>query len=371
MLQGSYGKEPFDLRLTVLRLLGKLHIIIGVTALGVLLFAGGYYLKNVVLRDETLYETTSIYYVEYSVEKEFEVGTVHINQTSWNTYVQTDLFLDAVQSHLQGNNILSDGTKLELSKEELGVAIQAYLASDLRAPSTKVTTDHPEKSVLIAQAVEKAMVSELAGSLREITDMRVIDSATKSAEVIPDVRVGRAVILSAILSCFFVVLVLLLKETWDDSIYLPSSVWRRYGLKCVGGVDAEGTGKQIYATEELLQNMEYFFKDKKRVAVCPVSTDVNPDNMLESIKLLCPAVVNENWFATPAPLLCPEVCEELRKAEGILLMVVAGARVGKNLERVMDFLEQQDCKITAVIMTDVDSKLLKWYYLGAKKSVEV
>ena len=61
MLQGSYGKEPFDLRLTVLRLLRKLHIIIGVTLLGVFLFGGGYYVKNVLLRGETLYKTTSIY----------------------------------------------------------------------------------------------------------------------------------------------------------------------------------------------------------------------------------------------------------------------------------------------------------------------
>lgn len=370
MLQGSYGKEPFDLRLTVLRLLGKLHIIIGVTALGVLLFAGGYYVKNVVLREETLYETTSVYYVEYNVEKEPEVSTVHVNQTSWNTYVQTELFLNAVQAYLNENNTLSDGSRIELSNAELGATIQAYLASDLRVPSTKVTTDHPEKSVLIAQAVEKAMVGEMAESLREIIEMRVIDSAVAAEEVIPDVRVGRAVILSAVLSCFFVVLFLLLKETWEDNIYLPASIRKRYGLKCVGGLNEMGTANQIYATAELPQNMKYLFEGKRNVAVCPVSADMNPDSILEALKSLCPDEVSENWFVTPAPLLCPETCEELRKAEGILLAVNSGAREGKNFERVLEFLEQQDCKITAVVLTDVDVKLLKWYYLGMKQSAE-
>lgn len=368
MLQGSYGKEPFDLRLTVLRLLGKLHIIIGVTALGVLLFAGGYYVKNVVLQGETLYETMSSYYIEYAVEKEAEVGTVHVNQTSWNTYVQTELFLNAVQAHLKGNNTLSDGSKIELSNAELGATIQAYLASDLRAPSTKVTTDSAEKSVLIAQAVEKAMVGEMAESLREITAMRVMDSAVVAEEVIPDVRVGRAVILSAVLSGFFVILFLLIKETWDDSIYLPASIRRRYGLKCVGGIDVDG--EEVYAMTELPQNMSYFFENKSKVAVCPVSTNRNPDNILDAMKSLCPNQACEKWFLTPTPLLCPEVCGELREADGILLMVPAGSHVGKNFERVLELLEQQDCEVTAVLLTHVDAKLLKWYYFGMRRSVE-
>jgi len=368
MLQGSYGKEPFDLRLTVLRLLRKLHIIIGVTLLGVLLFGGGYYVKNVLLRGETLYKTTSIYYIEYNVEKEADVTTVHINQFSWNAYVQTETFLNAVQSHLAGNNVLSDGSRIELDNEELGALIQAYVRTDLRMPSTEITTDNPEKSMLIAAAVEKAMTGEMAGSLREITDMRVVDSGAKAEEVIPDVRVGRAVILSAVLSCFFVVLVLLLKETWDDSIYLPSAILKRYGLKCVGGLDADGVGGQVYTTAELSQNMEYFFRDKNRVALCPVSADMNPEQILGALKPLCPDVVNEQWFVTPAPLLCPESCEELRRADGILLLVNAGAHVGKNFERVLEFVEQQDCKITGVLLCGVDARLLKWYYFGAGKT---
>jgi len=371
MLQGSYGKESFDLRLTVLRLIGKLHIIIGVTVLGTLLFGGGYYVKNVLLQEETFYATMSSYYIEYDVEKELEVSTVHVNETTWNSYVQTDLFLDAAQAHLAGNNVLSDGNRIELSNEELGAVMQAYVASDLRVLSTKVTTDNPEKSVLIARAVEKAMLGEMVDSLREITTMRVIDGATSAEEVIPDVRVSRAVILSAVLSCFFVVLFLLLKDTWDDGIYLPSSVWKRYGLKCVGGLNQDGTDGQVYVTDELPRNMDYFFEGKSKIAVCPVSEDVAPDKVLESLKSSCFGVVNENWYVTPAPLLCPEVCGSLRSAEGILLLVPAGAGVWKNFERVKEFLEQQDCKITAVILTDVDIRLLKWYYFGMNRADKV
>ena len=126
----------------------------------------------------------------------------------------------------------------------------------------------------------------------------------------------------------------------------------------------DGTGEQIDATTELPQNTEYLFEGKMRVAVCPVAADMNPDNILGAMKSLCPKQEIEKWFATPSPLLCPEACEELRKADGILLAVSSGAHVGKNFERVVEFLEQQDCKITAVIVTGVDVKLLKWYYFG-------
>lgn len=382
MFQGSYGKEPFDLRLTVLRLLGKIHILAGLTLLGTLLFGGGYYVKNVLLRGEALYEVTSAYRVEYDVAAEVEVGTVYINQTSWNTYLQASAFLDAVQAHLAQNNTLSDGSCVSLSDEELGAALEAFLASDLRVPSTKVTTENPEKTVLIAKAVEAAMVEEFAEMVREIVSIQVIDGAEAAKEVIPDVRVGRAVALSAILSGFFVVLVFLLKETLDDSIYLPASIVKRYGVKCVGGMGVVNTvqvasalkekrengASKTYFTEELLQNLRYMFggEEKRRVAICPASRDVNPAQVLAELKAVYPEAVGQEWFVTPAPLLCPEICEELRTADDILLVVNAGSNVGKNFERVLEFLAQQDCAVTAVLLTDVDEKMLKCYYFGVK-----
>lgn len=372
MLQGSYGKEPFDLRLTVLRLLRQMHIIIAVTVLGVAVFGGGYYVKNVLLRGEKQYQVTSVYHLEYDVEKEAEVTTVHINYASWNTYLQSDLFLDALLEHLKSNNTLSDGSKLEPDKGEVGAMLEAFVQSDLRVPSITVTTTDPEKSVLISKAVETAMVREMNESLKEVTDIQLVSSGT-AKEVIPDVRVGRALALSAILSFFFVVLFLLLKETWEDSIYLPSSVVRRYGLKCVGGLNTHtstkaetpnATAEPVFATKEMQENLKYFFENKSRVAVCPVSEEGNPEEILKALRELCPAVVGENWFATPAPLLCPEICGELRDADGILVAVNSGARRGKEFERVIEFIGQQDCEVTAVVLADVDVNLLKWYYLG-------
>ncbi len=349
MREVYFGREPFDLRLTVLRMLRQLHIIAILTALGTALFGGGYYVKNVLLRTDGLYAAESIYRVEYAVEEERDVATIYINEMSWNTYLRTQDFIDAVQRHLAELN-QGSGLQVTVSDEELREIITAVLASDLRVPSTTVTTDSPEKSVRVALAVEAAMTEDFPAGVREISSISVIDSGDSAEEVIPDVRPLRAAVLSAVLSCFFAVVLLLLKETGDDSIWLPASLWKRYGLKAAGTPESR----------ELAENIAYFFKGKQRVAVCAVQEDMDAAETLKTLEEKLGEL--SGWTAAASPAACPEVCRELRSAEGILLAVRAGAHAGRQLEHTVEYLEQQDCKITAAILMDADERLIREYY---------
>lgn len=350
MREVCYGKEPFDLRLTVLRMMRQLHIIAAITLLGTLLLGGGYYVKNVVLRRDSLYAAKSIYRVEYAVEEERDVSIVYINQMSWNTYMKTQSFIDAVQGHLARLN-RENSLQFTVSDEELRGMITAVLASDLRVPSTTVTTESPEKSVRVALAVEAAMTGEFPQGVREVQSISVIDSGDTAEEVIPDVRPARAVILSAVLSCFFAVILLLLKETGDDSIWLPASVWKRYGLKTAGTLESR----------ELAENIACFFEGKQKNILCAVQEDIDPAEALDKLEEKTGKLTD--WSGLPSPAVKPEICRELREAEGILLAVRAGAHAGKKLERTIELLEQQDCKITAVILLDADERLIREYYL--------
>ena len=354
MREVYYGKEPFDLRLTVLRMLRQLHIIAAVTALGTALFGGGYYVKNVLLRTESMYAAKSIYRVEYKMNEDTAVAVIYINEMSWNTYVRAQNFIDALQRRLESFN-QENSLQITVSDEELRRVITAVLESDLRVPFTIVTTESPEKSARIALAVEAVMTEEFPGWIREVESISVIDSGVDAEEVIPDVRPVRALILSAILSCFFAVVTLLLKETGDDSIRLPASLWRRYGLKTVGTLQSR----------ELAENIACFFEGKQRTALCAVQEDVNSAEVLEKLKEKAGEL--PGWFAVPSPALRPEVCRELREADGILLAVRAGAHAGKRLEHVKEYLEQQDCKITAAILVDADERLIREYFLFSRK----
>lgn len=362
MWEGSYGKEPFDLRLTVLRLIACVDRIALFTLAGTLFFGGGYYVKNILLRPEAQYGITSVYRVEYAVEEEKDVGVVYINEMSWNTYLHSHEFLETVREHIAENSSGMDSDwPLHITEEEISESLTAYLASDLRVPSTTVVTDHKAASRFIARAVEQTMTEDFPEGIREISDIRVIDAPEEAEEVVPDVRPGRAFALSAILSCFFAVVILLLKETGDDSIWLPATIRRRYGLKTLGTLESP----------ELPENICYFYEGKKKVAVCGVQAETDPAEILAALREKCgdsaePAL--EEWFAVPSPVLCPEGCRVLREAEGVLLAVRAGAHAGKQLEYCLDYLEQQQCVVTAVILWNADERLIRAYYFGHRRA---
>lgn len=360
MWEGSYGKEPFDLRLTVLRLAACMDKILLFTLAGTLLFGGGYYVKNILLRPEKQYGITSVYRVEYVVEEEKDVGVVYINEMSWNTYLHSQEFLGAVRKHIAENTEFMDSDwPLHITEEQLAESITAYLASDLRVPSTTVIADTHFKCQLIARAVEQTMTEEFPEGIREISEIRVIDAPEEAEEVIPDVRPGRAFVLSAILSGFFTIVILLLKETGDDNIWLPTTIRRRYGVKVLGTLESP----------ELSENLHYLYKEKKKTAVCGVQTDTDPAEILAALRERCVdggELSMEEWFAVPSPVLCPEGCRVLREADGILLAVRAGAHAGKQLEHCLEYLEQQGCRVTAVILLDADERLIRAYYFGHK-----
>lgn len=346
----SYGKEPFDLWLTVLRMIRNLPIIIGFTVLGMLLFGGGYYVKNVLLNRDTTYTVTSTYKVSY-VDEPSKSGDYYINEMTWNTYVQSKEFLEAVWEHL-GENTVSQDTVFAESAEELAGVIQAKLASDLHVPSTVITTESQEGTVLIAKAVEQAMVQEFVESNEQVAAITVIDPAITATEVVPDVRPVRAFVLSGILSLFFVVVLLLLKELGDDSIWLPATLRRRYGLVTIGTVNSP----------EARANMEYLFGECPRIMLCPVVEEISSSDAINTLMKIGKRVEGREWISVPVWLLSAKSCEAMREAGGVLLVVKAGCHAGKPLEYALEYLATQEIKVKGAVLWDADEWLLKTYY---------
>ena len=99
-MEVSYGKEPFDLRLMLLCLGRNLWKILAVTVAGMVLFGGGYYVKNVLLQPDPGYAASSTYKVEY-FENPNAAGAYYINAATWDSLIHTGEFLDGVETHLQ------------------------------------------------------------------------------------------------------------------------------------------------------------------------------------------------------------------------------------------------------------------------------
>ena len=371
-MEASYGKEPFDLRLLLLRLGSNLWKILALTILGTVLFGGGYYVKNVLLQPDPGYAASSTYKVEY-VENPNAAGAYYINEATWNSLLHTGEFLDGVETHLQEaaeRGDTSAAAALEQGRDRWIKALSAALPSDFSIPVTKATTQDPEESIALAHAVEETMCGEFAESMPEITRIKVLDHGDLAEAVVPDVRPVRAVILAAVLSLFFVVVIFLLWELSRDSIWLPATLRRRYGIHSLGTVESMG----------FAENVKYLLEkaDAHKIAVCGALPEADPQEAVDRLRELqttdseqptgseqtagtVQTAVRE-WTAVPSPLLCPESAETLREADVVLLAVPAGATVGKRLEAVLEYLTAQDCKVDGAFLWNADETLIRSYY---------
>ena len=122
--------------------------------------------------------------------------------------IHTGEFLDGVEKHLQeaverGDNGASEA--LSLGRDQWIADLSATLPSDFSVPVTQAATQDPEMSIALAHAVEDTMCDEFAESIVEIDRIKVLDHGDFAEVVVPDVRPVRAVILAAVLSLFFAV----------------------------------------------------------------------------------------------------------------------------------------------------------------------
>lgn len=344
MWEGSYAWEPFDLRLTVIRMVCNWKWIVGFTLLGTLVFGGGYYVKNVVFGEPSRYETTITCKLEYT-NPPVQSGDYYINEMTWNTYVDSEEFLNLVEA--SEPFVYMDVTADMWADGSVAEAISASVASDIHVPSFKVSMSSAEKTDVLAGVVQRVLTGPFAESVPELASIKVID--VRGPELVhPDVRPVRAVILSALLSCFFVVIFFLLREIGADSVWLPATLRKRYGLQALGTINSL----------EFAENTRYLFGDKRRIAVCAVEENVNPQEVVNSLQ------GEREWFAVPAPRLSPEAAETLRGADGVLLVVEAGLHAGKPLEYVLEFMNVQEISVTAVLLWNANEALIKAYYFG-------
>lgn len=361
-MEASYGKEPFDLRLEVLCLCRNLWKILAVTVLGTVLFGGGYYVKNVLLQPEPGYAASSTYKVEY-FENPNAAGAYYINAATWNSLIHTGEFLDGVETHLQeaaDRGETKAAEVLAMGRESISNALSATLPSDFSIPVTKATLQDPEQSIALAEAVEETMCNEFAETIAEIRLIKVLDHGNRAEAVVPDVRTLRAVILAAVVSLFLSVMVSLLWELSRDSIRLPATLRRRYGLNSLGTVNSTGFTENVkYLLQKASERKGVQETEELTAAVCGALPEADPQEIVTVLEKKLPGVT---YLAVPSPLLCPESGAALRKADVVLLAVPAGDYVGKQLEAVLEYLIPQDCPVTGAFLWNADERLIRRYY---------
>ena len=358
MRSGNWGKEPFDLRLTVLRLIRTLPGILAVTLAGTILFGGGYILKNIVLQGEGSYGAVNTFLVEYADEN-YAVNLKYINESSWNLWMQSDVFCELVTEHL-------DDAHGELAVKDLGSMLKVTVPSDLRVARVMAVSGDPKEAEALLEAVTTALTEDFPKVMEDVRSIALTDRE-EAAELRPDVRPLRACILAAVLSAFFAVLCFLIRELTFEKIWLPNSLADRYGLKSLGRA----------GTVEFDNNLQYFFQNKRRIGVCFESKpsknnkkaskelDRQEWDALQKDLTASKGASGFQFLPFQDPLADPSGAEALRGVDSVLLVVRSGEDA-RHLEYILDYLRGQDVQVTAAFLWREDSWLVRNYYRFGK-----
>lgn len=372
MWECSYAKESLDLKLLFLRLVRYIWVLFSAALAGALIWGACYYIGNVALAGPPLYEKTSIYYVDYGTAPLTDNAFTYINAYTWNEWVRTDEFVGGVAEQIRQKGY-------ELSGEEIKAYLTADLPSDLRMPYSTVATPDPQLTQVLGEALEQAFVA-FGRRQREIESIRVSDSGPVRPAAVDD-RTLRAVILGAVTGFFAALVVLLIRLIADTSVYLPETFSYRYGIPALGILYArrgKADGRAREESEradrsadremrELAEHLKYVFREKKKIALTSADRETDPGELAGQI----PAAGLE-FICVPSVEEYPEAAERLREAEGVLLLVKAGAHNGKQIEHALDFMKIQGIAVEGALLHGGDRRLNRAYrmpgFMGGRRA---
>ena len=358
MWECSYAKEPFDLKLLVLWGLRQVWIVILGSVLGALLVGGGYCLWNGVIAGEKQYSVTTMYEVIYGSDPNTQYEYTYINDFTWNQLVTTDLFLDFMKEQAEKE---TGALATFLQEEDFVQHPENYLAadlpSDLRMPTTTVTTSDRELSEALNRVVQRAM--EALGEYKlEIERIMVAD--TKEPVLVDNTpRTLQASILGAVSGALFVLFALFVSYCMSEGIWVPETFTFRFGIPMLGAVGTSETA----LLEADGANLTYHFRGKKQIAVMAA----DPQLDLKAVVKCLPVVPDLTYVCIPSFEQVPQAAECLRKADGILLIVEAGTNGGRRIMHLLESLKMQDVQVTGALLWNADRKLLNRYYFGRRK----
>ncbi len=349
MRELKFAEEPFDFKLFILCFMKRIGIVICVALAGLLLAGGGHYSKTMLGKPQQ-YEAATTYYVHYYADPETGLINQYINEATWKSIMGMDWFADRVWSHAMELGLVPETAGV--SRENLSQCVSATLNSDVRIPATIVVTEDMQMTGILNEAAKLAM-KDLAEHQTEMLGIEVMDE-TGVLEKKPDLRLVRACILGALLGAFAACVILSFWMISDDSIRIPETFTYRYGLPMLGVVNK---GEKTLS-QEAQANLAYRFGKNEGSVFYALESGAVSDK-----------VVPEGFMLMKQEEL-PEGYEKLRKSDGVLLLVEAGMRNGKEIEHVLHELAVQDCSVKGALLCGGDAKLLKAYYLGKHRKAE-
>lgn len=333
----EYKKEPFDLQLFVLLLAKKIWMIILGGIIGGALFGGIYYLSNITFGPADTYEMVSESYLEYAYDENGEQYII-FNQVTWESMIYADDFISSIAS------------KTGLDREMIKESISATLLSDTRILTTTVVGSD-KKTV---EQINEALLDSLRNfgeNQRELIEVRSMLKPEQATIQDQDIRVLNATILGVIIGLLLSMFLVILYIIWDDRIHHAGIFEARYEIPMLG----------VYGSELYEENCLHIFDEEKEY-IAVFADDVKAAELKFGEESFSKTIIN--------PYLNPSNIQELDSDYAYILFVSAKKHNSKVIEATFSLFEKYHCEIEAAVLTDVDERMLKWYFFPGKKWIK-
>ena len=366
MWETKYAREPIDYRLFFLKLLKKIWIFPLAAVVGAVVVGVVYCLVNFGIKDGYKYRARTIYYVTYADDasgNEYD----YYNYFTWQEVIHSDYFTEGLSKAMGGS----------LSKDEIIANTLATVESDVRYLYTKSTAGSVDEAIRLEKEVEKLMLAFPDGK-KEFESIVIVDEPGEDdTEDVSLIFVKRAVIFGAVIGLIAAVIISIFYACVDTSVYLPSTLEKRYGIPALGAL----------SMKEFEANVREFLGDKKKVAVIKadttpekikqvysgeegdVSLDIRSmkklishngeDSLIDALSGDFEKVVFEDIFSDKTE---ENVYSKIKECDAAVIIAKAGAHNGKKIERIIEQLARQEIKPAAFALAGEDEWLIRSYY---------
>jgi hypothetical protein len=309
-----------------------------------------------------LYEAKSVYYVEYASDPKVVDGNhTYINQYTWDMWIGTQLFLDMIETFLNETN--SATAKPIPARDEIKNALSAKVPSDLRVMETTVRMADPDVTLMVASALEKAVVA-FGDAQREINFVRVDEHAINVRPVQTDFSWASMIMTVALLSTIVILSGCYIKELLSDAIWLPRTIRLRFGVPTAGSLYQPcfpmNIKKYVSAYERVGITRVMALPNNKKIV--PSEDNTSEESILALLRGCVKDPMTQKWEMVRPILEEPEDISRLKEMDAVVLLIDAGAHMGQRVLCALEFLRFHKCNIAATILWNADERLIQDYY---------
>lgn len=350
MTEQEWMQEGMDFRLHFLLFCRKWWVIVLLGLIGAFLFGGGYLLRHVVYAPAREYEAVSRYYITFAEDR----GRDYYNDYTWNDLAASDPILDYTMALLEQR----------YDRAEVQESVEAKIPSDVRVLMTTVTTTDPDKTLEIALATEQS-ICHFGEMMPEISKIEVILDA-QVQPVIVNLYTLKATLLGLTAGVVCGIFLVLFWRVLDTAVYVEAEVERRFGMILLGRLYQEKVSKAAAKEiaweaaqnrQELSANLAYRATGKQMLMPLTEAEQETAKQIAAAVK-----AAGTQLLAEKSCLAHPEIYAGLREADGVILLLKSGANHGRLLAKEIAQLRKQECRISGILLYDVDQKLEALYY---------